>query len=558
MNSVINKISPPTYKNISFKGRSNQQKIERNNNSTRNILLSSLIALASLSIPIETKADIGVEKVETIYLHKDIKDKNAVKMNLTSTPNENIYFDKQNNKYYIWNNKKQIFDKAKNVDSVLKTGFIKTKKGSYLDQKGNMFVENVNGKTLFPVHARIYDISYEMAKVFGYEKTSISNLDVFYDKENEQYLKWDKEKQAWGKSQVTDVSPNGNFLSNGKAYRALYSGQEEISKKEFYADKQNLYQTDIDTIYRDKYINSDKEYFVWHKDSEQFEEFGPKTERKRMLVNKADGKIDEFVQGSIGDCWLLSAINGLKRHPKGREILEKSLFVDKDNNITVTLQGPKKQYTFTKEQIDSVLNKSDYYYSTGDRDVLAIEMAIEKFKTETAQKSSKRVTNMYNYYIPPSQEDMPLDGGHVYNSLHLLTGMQANRIYKTFAPNVILTNDTASVGQLDEEKIQKLLDNTDNIVLAGYKTSLGIAHSVVLSSMDKDNVYVIDSDVSAKNPNRKPIPIPIDKKEFFDRLINVTYTDLSKPITENLSRPTRANIITTEDARKIIGGDLYL
>lgn len=554
MNFVINKLSTPTYKNISFQGRNNQPKIERNNNSTRNILLYSLIALASLSIPTETKANTNIENIDT---YKDIKDENAMKMSLISTPNENIYFDKKNNKYYVWNNKKQIFDKAKNVDSVLKTGFIKTKKGSYLDQKGNMFVENVNGKILCPSHARLCDISYAMAKVFGYEKTSISNLDVFYDKENEQYLKWDKEKQAWGKSQVTDVSLNGSFLSNGKAYRALYSGQEEISKKEFYADKHNLYQTDIDTIYRDKYINSDKEYFVWHKDSEQFEEFGPKTERKRMLVNKADGKIDDFTQGSIGDCWLLSVINGLKRHPKGKEILEKSLFVDKDNNVTVTLQGPKKQYTFTKELIDNVLNKSDYYYSTGDRDVLAIEMAVEKFKTETAQKSSKRVTNMYNYYIPPLQEDMPLDGGHVYNSLHLLTGMQANRIYKTFAPNVILTNDTASVGQLDEEKIQKILDNSNNIVLAEYRTPDG-GHAVVLSSMDKDNVYVIDSDVSAKNPNRKPIPTPIDKKEFFDRLINVTYTDLSKPITENLSRPIRANIITTEDARKIIGGDLYL
>lgn len=554
MNFVINKLSTPTYKNISFQGRNNQPKIERNNNSTRNILLYSLIALASLSIPTETKANTNIENIDT---YKDIKDENAVKMNLTSTPNENIYFDKQNNKYYIWNNKKQIFDKAKNVDSVLKTGFIKTKKGSYLDQKGNMFVENVNGKILCPSHARLCDISYAMAKVFGYEKTSISNLDVFYDKENEQYLKWDKEKQAWGKSQVTDVSPNGNFLSNGKAYRALYSGQEEISKKEFYADKQNLYQTDVDTIFIDKDINSDKEYFVWHKDSEQFEEFGPKTERKRMLVNKADGKIDEFVQGSIGDCWLLSAINGLKRHPKGREILEKSLFVDKDNNITVTLQGPKKQYTFTKEQIDSVLNKSGYYYSTGDRDVLAIEMAVEKFKTETAQKSSKRVTNMYNYYIPPSQEDMPLDGGHVYNSLHLLTGMQANRIYKTFAPNVILTNDTASVGQLDEEKIQKILDNSNNIVIAEYRTP-DSGHAVVLSSMDKDNVYVIDSDISAKNPNRKVVPTPIDKKEFFDKLIDITYTDLSKPITEKLSHPTRANIITTEDARKIIGGNVYL
>ena len=557
MNSVINKISTPTYKNISFKGRSNQQKIERNNNSTRNILLSSLIALASLSIPIETKADVDVEKVETIYLHNDIKDKNAMKLNLTSTPNENIYFDEKNNKYYIWNNKKQIFDKAKNVDSVLKTGFIKTKKGSYLDLKGNMFIENVKGKTLCPTHARLCDISYEMAKVFGYDKTSISNLGVFYDKENEQYLKWNKEKQAWCKSQVTDTSPNGNFLSNGKAYRALYSSQKEISKKEFYADKYNLFQTDVDTIFIDKDINSDKEYFVWHNDSEQFEEFGPKTERKRMLVNKADGKIDDFTQGSIGDCWLLSAINGLKRHPKGREILEKSLFVDKDNNVTVTLQGPKKQYTCTKEQLDSTLNKHNYHYSTGDRDVLAIEMAVEKFKTETAQKSSKRVTNMYNYYIPPTQEDMPLEGGHAYNSLHLLTGMQSNRVNRTYASNVILTNDTASVGQLDEEKTQKILDNPNNIVLAEYRTPDG-GHAVVLSSMDKDNVYVIDSDISAKNPNRNVVPTPVDKKEFFDKLIDITYTDLSKPITEKLSKPTRANIITTEDARKILGGDLYL
>ena len=185
MNFVINKLSTPTYKNISFQGRNNQPKIERNNNSTRNILLYSLIALASLSIPTETKANTNIENIDT---YKDIKDENAVKMNLTSTPNENIYFDKQNNKYYIWNNKKQIFDKAKNVDFVLKTGFIKTKKGSYLDQKGNMFIENVKGKTLCPTHARLCDISSEMAKVFGYEKTSISNLDIFYDKENEQYL----------------------------------------------------------------------------------------------------------------------------------------------------------------------------------------------------------------------------------------------------------------------------------------------------------------------------------------------------------------------------------
>ena len=135
--------------------------------------------------------------------------------------------------------------------------------------------------------------------------------------------------------------------------------------------------------------------------------------------------------------------------------------------------------------------------------------------------------------------------------------MQSNRVNRTDASNVILTNDTASVGQLDEEKTQKILDNPNNIVLAEYRTPDG-GHAVVLSSMDKDNVYVIDSDISAKNPNRNVVPTPVDKKEFFDKLIDITYTDLSKPITEKLSKPTKANIITTEDARKILGGDLYL
>ena len=54
-------------------------------------------------------------------------------------------------------------------------------------------------------------------------------------------------------------------------------------------------------------------------------------------------------------------------------------------------------------------------------------------------------------------------------------------------------------------------------------------------------------------------------KSYFKKHINlnhdiiyITYTDLSKPITEKLSQPTRTMIKTSEDARQIIGGNLYL
>ena len=569
MNTLINQVSNfkypqlQKYQNLSFQSKNNSQSSKYENNSTKNILISSLIALSSLVAPsinatsnnqINTNTNNDIEIVTST---DTLKSKSASELNLKSTPNENIYFGKENNVYYSWDTKKQKFKKFKDIDSVLKTGYIRTKKGSYLDPECNMFIENVKGKILCPTKDSRYNLPSEMAKVFGYQRTSISHLNVFYDKENEQYLKWNNEAQTWNNTKITDVSPNGKFIADGKAYESFKNIKKEISKKEFYADKQNLFQTDIDTIYTDKDVFSDKGYFVWHKDTEEFEEFGSPIERKKMLSQKVDGKVDDFIQGSVGDCWLLSAINGLKMNPKGRKILEKSLSVDDNDNITVTLQGPKQQYTFSKEQLDSILNLKNYYYSTGDRDVLAIEMAIEMFKSEITNQDS-RITNMYNYYIPPQIKEEPLEGGQTYNSLHLLTGMQSNRIFKTYAPNVILTNNVATVGQLDEKKIQKLLDNPNNIVLAGYKTGNNSGHAVVLCSMDKDNVYLIDSDLALDNPDRKIKQTKMNKKEFFDNLIDVTYTDLSKPITEKQSKPENIMIHTTEAARQIIGGDLYM
>ena len=98
MNTVINKISTTTYQKINFQSRNNQQKTEQNNNSTRNILVSSLIALASLSVPtVEANTLTNIDKIEIISNNNDIKDETATKMKLSSTANGNVYFDKKNN-----------------------------------------------------------------------------------------------------------------------------------------------------------------------------------------------------------------------------------------------------------------------------------------------------------------------------------------------------------------------------------------------------------------------------------------------------------------------------
>ena len=103
--------------------------------------------------------------------------------------------------------------------------------------------------------------------------------------------------------------------------------------------------------------------------------FNSADETKNIAPN---GKIDDyFYQGAAGDCWLLAPIKAISMSPKGLKILNDSVKVHSNGDVTVTLQGVKKSYTFTRKEIYG--NKQ---LSTGDLDVRAIEMAVDKYIAE--------------------------------------------------------------------------------------------------------------------------------------------------------------------------------
>ena len=95
-------------------------------------------------------------------------------------------------------------------------------------------------------------------------------------------------------------------------------------------------------------------------------------------IKAPNGKIDNVTyQGATGDCWLLASINAIARSKKGLNMLNNSLKVNADGSVTVYLRGVNKSYTISKKDLYSAKD-----LSTGDLDVRAIEIAVERYMLE--------------------------------------------------------------------------------------------------------------------------------------------------------------------------------
>ena len=100
------------------------------------------------------------------------------------------------------------------------------------------------------------------------------------------------------------------------------------------------------------------------------------SDRRKLFEQTApNGQIDaKFKQGNTGDCWLIASIIAINNSDKGKKILNDSIKVNDDGTISVYLKGVKKSYTFTRKEIEANTD-----LSSGDLDVRAIELAVEKY-----------------------------------------------------------------------------------------------------------------------------------------------------------------------------------
>ena len=119
-----------------------------------------------------------------------------------------------------------------------------------------------------------------------------------------------------------------------------------------------------------------------------------------------DGNFDTSYQKGRGDCYLLAGLNSLRESSQGREDLKKIITTGKDpktgeTTYTVTFPGAKKvrekllaagvpekdinikeSYTYTESQLHEKAKLAGPKYSTGDKDVLLLEVSYEQYRTD--------------------------------------------------------------------------------------------------------------------------------------------------------------------------------
>lgn len=89
-----------------------------------------------------------------------------------------------------------------------------------------------------------------------------------------------------------------------------------------------------------------------------------------------DKVIDDFKQGSVGDCWFLLSVKALSNSEQGKEIIKKTINPNEDGSTSIIFQGDKSHKVY-KVSEDELINRTEL--SQGDADTRALEIAAEKY-----------------------------------------------------------------------------------------------------------------------------------------------------------------------------------
>lgn len=210
--------------------------------------------------------------------------------------------------------------------------------------------------------------------------------------------------------------------------------------------------------------------------------------------NSLNGTIDYPVQqGEIGDCWLISAVLSMSYNEDGSQAIEDNMNIHDNGDVDVYFPGEEKQYSVTASEIEkennNVNSEGKTKYSSGDDDMLAIELAVDKIVKDDTVKTKYSLE----------------EGGNPYY------------IFKLFGADTIKVADS-------KLELKQALNNFEENS-SEYSMTLGVVdkpvmgllkdHGYSVKSVDEDNVVLV-------NPWDSTEEISVDKDKLLDNYKNLS------------------------------------
>lgn len=340
-----------------------------------------------ISKPAEKTADTSID-LEKANQPQSIDDE-AKKLGYRKTAIPNVYTDKKGG-FVIWNHNKFVFEKTS-------AGKVFAIKNGYSETKNpDLFYNEAENKYYQWTGRKFYELkNFKDINEFGAYTLSDGRTTQTVDTQGNFRLAWDNE--------IRHYDCRGKKLDETaiKQFEARVAGYVETENSDIYCDKTgtNYYQWNVKTKTFDSIRNPNLP---------PEETITETLDTKTVTMQPLDGNFENFKQGQKGDCWLLSTLYGIKKaHPD-----YKFTTPDGNGNVTVELKGAEKSYVITKEELDNAIAQKEssiFYdktnvYADGDKDIVAIELAVEKFRKETLENNNDS-RNFYNVNYIASHSD---------------------------------------------------------------------------------------------------------------------------------------------------------
>lgn len=123
-------------------------------------------------------------------------------------------------------------------------------------------------------------------------------------------------------------------------------------------------------------INSSRNLFAWQNNW-----------REPPANLRPDGKIGNFSQGKIGDCFVLTALYATAQSSAGREKIKDSITKTSKGVYSIQFAGDPDHDEFTVTQAEVVEARANKQVSTGDPDVAIFDLAVRKYEAMHGQSS---------------------------------------------------------------------------------------------------------------------------------------------------------------------------